>query len=168
MSAPADDDVPVACRVCDEIGRVERREHPWAVARLTTGYVWLNPVQYFEGLTFFVSRWCVAELFDLEGGTRAAHLVEMSEVAAAVHDAFDAQKMNYEALGNSVPHLHWWLTPRRQSDPRPGGPIWEDLEFLRATWTNEQAATGAQRDELRARLLEALQRRDLDIEETLL
>ena len=27
------------------------------------------------------------------------------------------RKMNYEALGNSVPHLHWWLTPRHTDDP---------------------------------------------------
>ena len=154
----------MACFNCEEIERAERGDHPSAVARLTTGYVWLDPVQYFEGLTFFVSRWCVAELFELEQEQRTAHLMEMSEVAAAVHTAFGGHKMNYEALGNGVPHLHWWLTPRRRSDPRPRAPIWEDLEFLRALWTKTPRVPDGRRDELRASLLDALLARDVAVE----
>lgn len=33
--------------------------------------------------------------------------------------------MNYELLGNSVPHLHWHIAPRYKTDPRWGRPIWE-------------------------------------------
>ena len=32
-------------------------------------------------------------------------------------------KMNYETLGNSVPHLHTHLLPRFTDDPRPGQPF---------------------------------------------
>ena len=56
----------------------------------------------------------------------------MAEVAEALFRVFSPRKLNYEALGNSVPHLHWWLTPRYVDDPRPHAPIWEDLDFLRA------------------------------------
>jgi diadenosine tetraphosphate (Ap4A) HIT family hydrolase len=59
--------------------------------------------------------WAVARLPTDE---RAAHLLEMSEVAAAVHHGFGADKMNDEALGNRSAHLHWWLTPRRRTDRR--------------------------------------------------
>jgi diadenosine tetraphosphate (Ap4A) HIT family hydrolase len=158
----------VSCLNCQEIERIEEGNQPWAVARLTTGYVWMNSTQYFEGLTFFVSRWCVDELFDLERERRIAHLYEMTEVAAAVRDAFGASKMNYEALGNSVPHLHWWLTPRRRSDPRPRGPIWEDLDFLRAEWTKEPAVPESRRQALRSSLSTTLATRDLTIERAFL
>jgi len=94
--------------------------------------------------------------------------MEMTKVAAAVHAAFDGHKMNYEALGNSVPHLHWWLTPRRQSDPRPRGPIWEDLDFLRAMWTGVPTVPDAVRHERRAALLDGLRTRDVVIEATFL
>jgi diadenosine tetraphosphate (Ap4A) HIT family hydrolase len=32
-------------------------------------------------------------------------------------------KMNYETLGNSLPHLHTHLIPRFTTDPRPGQPF---------------------------------------------
>jgi len=32
--------------------------------------------------------------------------------------------MNYELLGNQVPHIHWHLVPRLRTDPDPQGPIW--------------------------------------------
>ena len=31
--------------------------------------------------------------------------------------------MNYETLGNSLPHLHTHLVPRFAEDPRPGQPF---------------------------------------------
>ena len=31
--------------------------------------------------------------------------------------------MNYETLGNSLPHLHTHLVPRYTDDPRPGQPF---------------------------------------------
>lgn len=156
----------MGCPSCAEIEAIERGGHPWAVARLSRGYVSLNPTQYYEGATFFVAKRCVAELHDLEVGERRDHLMEMAAVAAAVFDEFDARKMNYEALGNSVAHLHWWLTPRHRDDPRPGGPIWEDLDFLRMLWTKE-AVPGTERAAvLRSRVLQALRRQGVEIEST--
>jgi diadenosine tetraphosphate (Ap4A) HIT family hydrolase len=70
-----------------------------------------------------------------------------------------------EALGNSVAHLHWWLTPRHADDPRPKGPIWENPDFLR-----EDRACGAQpdeaeRDKLKATLLGAIEARGVKVEQ---
>ena len=33
--------------------------------------------------------------------------------------------MNYELLGNTVPHLHWHVVPRHDWDLNPKRPIWE-------------------------------------------
>ena len=43
-------------------------------------------------------------------------LEEMSIVAEAVSKAFNADKMNYELLGNGNTHLHWHLFPRKEGD----------------------------------------------------
>jgi diadenosine tetraphosphate (Ap4A) HIT family hydrolase len=45
-------------------------------------------------------------------------------VEAAVTHALQPDHVNIECLGNIVPHLHAWITPRYTSDPRWGGPIW--------------------------------------------
>lgn len=53
----------------------------------------------------------------------------MSIVAEAVSKAFNAEKMNYELLGNGDTHLHWHLFPIRKDDienygNNGKGPVW--------------------------------------------
>ncbi len=144
------------CRACEENAAADRGQDPYAVAALASGYVRLNPTQYHRGATFFVARQCVTELHELSGDERTEHLLDLVAVAEAVHRTVRPRKLNYEALGNSVPHLHWWITPRHHDDPRPAGPIWEDLEFLRAQWTGGARLDFQDRDALRAELLTAL------------
>jgi diadenosine tetraphosphate (Ap4A) HIT family hydrolase len=88
----------------------------------------------------------------------------MAEVAAAVNDAFHPRKLNIESLGNGVPHLHWWLTPRYEADARPHAPIWEDLEFLRAQWTEQARPLAEELASRQALLLGALRSRGVTIE----
>jgi diadenosine tetraphosphate (Ap4A) HIT family hydrolase len=145
-----------ACPSCVDIAEAEEGRYPWAVARLPGGYVWLNPCQYYPGAVFFVARRCVAELHELQGEERHVHLAGMVEVAAVVQAEFGARKMNYEALGNSVAHVHWWLTPRPHDDPRARGPIWEDMDFLRALWTRGAQPGPDEGKTLRRRVLQAL------------
>jgi diadenosine tetraphosphate (Ap4A) HIT family hydrolase len=37
--------------------------------------------------------------------------------------AFAPVKLNYDLLGNAVPHLHTHIVPRYADDPRPGWPF---------------------------------------------
>jgi len=92
------------CRACQENWDAGRGDDPWAVARIGTGYVRLNPTQYYRGATFFICRVCVAELHELPAELRSAHLEEMAQVAHAVFQAVGARKMNYERP---------WATPSR-------------------------------------------------------
>ena len=154
----------MTCRNCSEIEAIEAGTHGYAIARLASGYVWLNPTQYHRGAVFYVARRCVAELFELEAATRVEHLMEMAAVAATVQRTVSARKMNYEALGNGVPHLHWWLTPRHHDDPRPSGPIWEDLDFLRALWTNGAVVESEASVAVRKQILAELSREQVVIE----
>ena len=144
------------CPNCAANDAFRRGEDPWGVARLATGTVRLGLVQYHRGLTFFVADRCVAELHELPRDERDVHLAEMADVAAAVFRAFGPRKLNYEALGNSTPHLHWWLVPRHADDARPRGPIWEDHDFLREQWSGGCRPDDAERDALRDALRGAL------------
>src|SRR5262249_9027259 len=49
---------------------------------------------------------------------------EMCLLAAAIEACFRPDKLNYELLGNQVPHLHWHLFPRSRRDPHALKPVW--------------------------------------------
>ena len=84
----------------------------------------LNPDQAFEGYTFLTLKWHEEELYKLADKDRKQFLEDMSLIANALSKTFKPDKMNYELLGNSMPHLHWHLVPRYTSDPMWGRPIW--------------------------------------------
>jgi diadenosine tetraphosphate (Ap4A) HIT family hydrolase len=86
----------------------------------------LNRDQFFPGYCFVFTRNHITELFHLDRQSRGAVMEEVSAVAAALHQAFAPAKMNYELLGNMVPHMHWHLVPRFSDDPLWPRPIWSE------------------------------------------
>jgi diadenosine tetraphosphate (Ap4A) HIT family hydrolase len=152
------------CELCELQAGIERGENPWAVARLQSGFVALSPLQYFRGYTYFSAKRCVGELHLLGRQERDLFLHEMAEVAHALVRAFGPQKMNYELLGNFVSHLHWHLVPRHEDDVRPTAPIWENLEFLRLSWTGVQEQDESVRRAMVSALMHELERADVVIE----
>jgi diadenosine tetraphosphate (Ap4A) HIT family hydrolase len=56
----------------------------------------------------------------------AAYWFDVHTVARMIEQVFTPCHMNYQLLGNSVPHLHVHLVPRYTDDPAPGRPLpWE-------------------------------------------
>ena len=84
----------------------------------------LNPDQYFRGYSFVTLKWHTEELYQLTDKDRKNFLEDMSKIASGLAKAFSPDKMNYELLGNGMPHLHWHLIPRYKTDPLWGRPIW--------------------------------------------
>jgi diadenosine tetraphosphate (Ap4A) HIT family hydrolase len=83
----------------------------------------LGPWQYYTGYCMLVSREHARELSQL-GPNRPAFLEEMATLAAAIEECFRPHKLNYELLGNLVPHPHWHLFPRSADDPDKLRPVW--------------------------------------------
>ncbi len=123
------------CYLCEENLRQASGDLVGAVAELETGWLRLHSRQRFRGAAFFAAKACVREFYELDEPTRIRHFEELSKVCRAIDSIFEPLKMNVESLGNGVPHLHWWITPRYVTDARPMAPIWEDLDFLREMWT---------------------------------
>ena len=89
-------------------------------------FVQLNRDQYFPGYTFVFTREHVTELFHLDRKVRQGVVEEVNQVAAALAQVYQPTKMNYELLGNMVPHMHWHLVPRFTDDPLWPRPIWSE------------------------------------------
>lgn len=117
------------CDICRTIEKSLNGDNPYFVKELKTGIVVLGWNQHFYGYTLFMCKQHATELYELDAEFQADYLKEMVIVAKAVSKAFNAEKMNYECLGNGDTHLHFHLFPRRKGDlgefgNNGKGPVW--------------------------------------------
>lgn len=94
------------------------------VSRLRHSVVLLGQWQFYQGYCVVVARTHATELAHLPDDERHGFLDEMCSVARAIEAAFQPVKLNYELLGNVVPHLHWHIFPRSADDPERLKPVW--------------------------------------------
>jgi diadenosine tetraphosphate (Ap4A) HIT family hydrolase len=119
-----DKDCPF-CRKLAELTKLPDEEIVW---QFPHSVALLGPWQYYHGYVILVARRHATELFLLDPAERQAYLEEMTLVARAIAECFRPQKLNYELLGNQVPHLHWHLFPRYRHDPDSLRPVWLALD----------------------------------------
>jgi diadenosine tetraphosphate (Ap4A) HIT family hydrolase len=65
----------------------------------------------------------VTEPTELTDDEAARYWGDVLAVARVLIRYYKPLKMNYETLGNSLPHLHTHLVPRYADDPAPGRPF---------------------------------------------
>jgi len=96
------------------------------IAELDLCYVMLNRDQFFHGYTFVITKKHVKELFHLDKKTRETVMEEVNRVAETLYNLFQPDKINYELLGNMVPHMHWHIVPRFRDDALWPRPLWAE------------------------------------------
>jgi diadenosine tetraphosphate (Ap4A) HIT family hydrolase len=119
-----------SCLFCDKLNRLHELPDDELVWQFPCSVALLGPWQYHTGYCVLVARRHAVELHHLSDAERRAYLDEMCLLAQAIDSCFKPRKMNYEALGNQVAHLHWHLFPRRHDDPEALKAVW--LGFERA------------------------------------
>jgi diadenosine tetraphosphate (Ap4A) HIT family hydrolase len=65
----------------------------------------------------------VAEPTELSADESAQYWLEVVETGRRLEQHFEPVKLNYQLLGNALPHLHTHVMPRYADDPRPGWPF---------------------------------------------
>ncbi len=96
------------------------------IIEMKHSYVVLNRDQFFPGYTLLFTKIHAIELFQLDQAVRSELMEEVSRVAQALHSVFAPDKINYELLGNMVPHIHWHIVPRFASEALWPRPIWAE------------------------------------------
>lgn len=112
------------CEICQEISDIKNKKNPLFISELKTGYITIGNYQFYPGYVIFICKTHVYELHELSPDFKLQFIKDMSLVAEAVYKTFKPKKLNYELLGNTVPHLHWHIFPRYKNDPLPNRPVW--------------------------------------------
>ena len=111
------------CPMCAE-GRP--RETPFGVrifaGEVSDAYLQRSGIQ--RGYTICIWRGRhVAEPTELDPAEASAYWLEVLHVGRALEQQLQPVKLNYDVLGNSLPHLHTHVIPRYADDPRPRWPF---------------------------------------------
>jgi diadenosine tetraphosphate (Ap4A) HIT family hydrolase len=117
-----------ACHFCEKLARLKSLPADEVVWQFRHSVALLGTWQYYLGYCILVSRRHATELNQLLRDERHAYLDEMCMLADAIAACFKPDKLNYELLGNQVPHLHWHLFPRSRRDPDALKPVWLALD----------------------------------------
>jgi diadenosine tetraphosphate (Ap4A) HIT family hydrolase len=122
------------CPFCDEVKANTKSKDPRWIADLKVSTAKLASNQICRGYTILIySKAHATELFQLGREDLTAYSEDLARVAKAIYKAYNPHKINYELLGNAVPHLHWHVIPRQKTDPIDlHWPIWgKDYRYVR-------------------------------------
>jgi len=109
-----------ACSACQ--GSWPKEDH--FIADLGLSKAYLHDDQFFPGWTVVVFKRHATEMFHLAPTERIQLMEEVNLVAKVVAQVYEAKKINYELLGNQLPHIHWHVIPRLANDQAPLEPVW--------------------------------------------
>lgn len=107
------------CPICLDIDK-EETQFALRVAELSVSNLMLARNQYTRGYCLLALREHATELHLLSQEKRNAFFDDLTLAGTAIAQVFRADKMNYQQLGNLVPHLHWHIIPRYYGDAAPG------------------------------------------------
>jgi diadenosine tetraphosphate (Ap4A) HIT family hydrolase len=125
-----DDSCMPSCPLCDKVFHYQALSAGELVWEFGHSIAFLGPWQYYPGYCIVVARKHITELFEISSAERSALMDEVAEMAEAIHQIVKPRKINYEWLGNQVPHMHWHLFPRQENDPNKLKAVWVELEDI--------------------------------------
>ena len=113
----------IGCEMC-EAGRPDADRYGIRIYEGKYSDAYLQRADVQRGYTVVIWRGRhVTEPTELDETEAAGYWAETLTVARALLQVYRPMKLNYETLGNSLPHLHTHLVPRFREDPAPGRPF---------------------------------------------
>lgn len=113
----------IDCPMCAG-GRPEQDEYGVRIRQTQRTDAYLQRADIQRGYTLVIWRGRhVTEPTELNDWEARDYWNDVLTVARALMKYYRPLKMNYETLGNSLPHLHTHLVPRFHADPAPGRPF---------------------------------------------
>jgi diadenosine tetraphosphate (Ap4A) HIT family hydrolase len=130
------------CPLCVECHSTEwSNNFGYTVTDLRLSRLRLAMNQYVAGYCVLICHRHVQEPYHLTDNG-SLFFEDMMAAAQAIEWVFNPLKLNFQLLGNLVPHLHAHLVPRYYGDPAPGRPIDPEGHIMRLTAQEYQERVG--------------------------
>jgi len=84
---------------------------------MASGWLVLGDSQFLAGYSLLLADPVVATINDLTEANRSRFLLDMVKIGDALLRVTDAERINYQILGNLINALHVHLHPRYASEP---------------------------------------------------
>ncbi len=107
------------CSYCAEGALVEK--FGIKICELKESKVYLFKEQSHIGRCIVANKKHVSEITELTPKERAAYMEDINHVSEAIHKAFNPDKVNYGAYGDTGHHLHFHLVPKYKDEFEWGG-----------------------------------------------
>ena len=105
------------CPLCDTVrGDGADNEFNYFITDLSMGRLVLDKNQYVKGYSLLICFKHVREPYELPQDEQERFWDDMVTAGLALEKVFRSDKMNFQILGNAVPHLHCHLVPRYYGD----------------------------------------------------
>jgi diadenosine tetraphosphate (Ap4A) HIT family hydrolase len=105
------------CPMCERIASgVTETPFGYLIATFELGQLWFQRNQAARGYCLLISRQHVTEPYRLSPDDQVRWFQEYMRAAQAIDAVYHPDKLNYEILGNQIPHLHAHLLPRYYGD----------------------------------------------------
>lgn len=114
----------MTCPLCQAVERIRARQHTLLIAELPETYAVLGENQGCRGWCVLILKEHKEHLTDMGISRQARIFQDVARLAGAVRLVTAPVRINYECLGNVVPHVHWHVIPRHTDDPDPTKPVW--------------------------------------------
>jgi diadenosine tetraphosphate (Ap4A) HIT family hydrolase len=112
------------CPLCREIAATETSDdYGYTITDLDFSRLRLVTNQYVPGYCILICQKHVREPYELSPQEYQRFFGDMMRAGRALEKVFKADKMNFQILGNAVPHLHCHIEPRYLDDAAPCRPI---------------------------------------------
>ncbi len=129
------------CLMCARVALLLQEDgHPFLIHKFQHSVFVVGDHQFFRGYCMLLFKEHIRELHELEPIVHSALFTELMIAGRAIADTFQPWKMNYSCYGNVVPHIHWHLFPRYDSDPDRQQVPWHHADKFEKHMIDEAAA----------------------------
>jgi len=119
------------CRICHDLKNDQpATEEGFVICDLGVTRLRLRPNQFVPGYCVLTCLEHVREPYELDAVKQRAFFEDLMCAGRAIEQVMRPDKMNFEILGNGMPHLHCHIKPRFYGDSFPGIPMNENARTV--------------------------------------